>query len=130
MQPSPNNAGNQTRRSWLHRPGTILVLLVVIEILVALMGFGSRFAEIIQILAGIAGVVLIGVGVNMIASRWALSAEPDQSHRRSQFSLSQKLLLGILLVVAITFCLPIWHRHGDFAGQMHGHPIWVGEHVH
>ena len=132
MQPSPGNTGNRTGRSWLHRPSTILVLGVVIEALVVLMGFASRFAGVLQLLAGIACVLLIGMGVNMLSARSALPAGPDSDGSRfwGQFSRSQKLFVAVLIVVAISFCMPIWHWHGDFAGQMHGHPIWVGEHVH
>ena len=109
MQPSANDAKSDWWRNWSHCPNTILVLVAVIEILVALMGFASHFAEIFQVLAGIAGVVLIGVGLNMIVARWTLSAEPDseQSQCRGQLGQKpQKLLLGVLLAVAITFLPP------------------------
>jgi hypothetical protein len=108
----------------------ILLLMAAIEILVALMGFVPRYAGVFKILAAIAGVIAIAHTVTLFTARLTPASEPGKPNRLCRLSKTQQLLLGLMVAVATCFCLPVWHRHGDFAGQMHGHPIWVDEHVH
>jgi hypothetical protein len=133
MQWNPNSAERQGGESWLYRPGTVLLLILVIEVLLALMGFADGFTRLLlQVFASIASVLLVGVIVNQVMARRTLSAESesDQTQFGQHFNSKQRLLLGVLLLIAIIFYLPIWHQHGDFAGHIHGHPIWAESHVH
>lgn len=41
-----------------------------------------------------------------------------------------RIVLILLTMLIVVFSLPIWHRHGDIAGKMHGHAIWDGGHIH
>lgn len=128
MQSNPNDVECQGGGGWRHRPGTVLLLVLGIEILATLMGFVDRVAELTQILIIIAAVLLVGVIVNLVMAR--RQSKFDQSQCRQRFSSSQRLLLGVLLLLMMLFCLPVWRQHGDFSGFMHGHPIWTGGHVH
>ena len=40
------------------------------------------------------------------------------------------LICAIVLAILLLAALPIWNRHADFGGVMHGHAIWVEQHVH
>lgn len=41
-----------------------------------------------------------------------------------------RIVFVILVILIAIFSLPIWHRHGDIGGMMHGHPLWDGGHIH
>lgn len=61
----------------------------------------------------------------------SMTVEYLKSEKRAfQFSLRTFLIVLFIIAVLIACCLPIWHRHGDIGGFMHGHPIWEWGHVH
>ena len=61
----------------------------------------------------------------MTTNKW------DDKQRPFQFSLRTLIIVLIITsALMIACCLPIWHRHSDLRGQMHGHPIWGFNHYH
>jgi len=54
----------------------------------------------------------------------------ENEKRPIRFSLRTYFIVLIVGSVLALCLLPIWHRHGDVGGAMHGHPIWDVGHVH
>ena len=112
---------------WLERPSAVLVLISLIEACLLLMGV-MRFQPVFASVAGVAGLVLVAA----LAARWLAWRESRFSGECSRFQPFNQLhlaILGLLIVIAVAYCLPIWsHHYGD--GGWHGHPGWDRPHMH
>jgi len=117
---------NVSRAGWRERPSTVLALVCLI---VACMPSAHYWPGFIM-LAGLAGFVLFAVFVTRVTAWRDLYFRGETDHVCPPFNRMQLFILGILLAVAVMFCIPIWHCHGDFIGRCHGHFIWEQQHIH
>lgn len=68
--------------------------------------------------------VLVGLAICSVYG-WVIisSAKPDKQRVRTIFVITA-------IIIAAIVSIPIWNRHADSGGQLHGHPFWTGKHEH